>query len=76
MAPVTRVLRGTIASAVKPMVSSQCALLSHPLCKHTVNRGAGTDVLHLIAFKPSPEAGTWNQAYFEALVKNAKPSFA
>ena len=27
------------------------------------------------AFKPSPEAGTWNQAYFEALVKNAVPSF-
>jgi cellulose 1,4-beta-cellobiosidase len=27
------------------------------------------------AFKPAPEAGTWNQAYFEALVKNAKPSF-
>ncbi|CAN8098220.1 unnamed protein product [Discula destructiva] len=28
------------------------------------------------AFKPAPEAGTWNQAYFEMLVKNAKPSFA
>jgi cellulose 1,4-beta-cellobiosidase len=27
------------------------------------------------AFKPSPEAGTWNQAYFEMLVKNAVPSF-
>jgi cellulose 1,4-beta-cellobiosidase len=27
------------------------------------------------AFKPAPEAGTWNQAYFEMLVKNAKPSF-
>jgi len=27
------------------------------------------------AFKPSPEAGSWNQAYFEMLVKNAKPSF-
>lgn len=27
------------------------------------------------AFKPAPEAGTWNQAYFEELVKNAKPSF-
>ena len=27
------------------------------------------------AFKPSPEAGSWNQAYFEALLKNAKPSF-
>ncbi|OAA54091.1 glycoside hydrolase family 6 protein [Niveomyces insectorum RCEF 264] len=27
------------------------------------------------AFKPSPEAGTWNQAYFEMLLKNAKPSF-
>jgi cellulose 1,4-beta-cellobiosidase len=27
------------------------------------------------AFKPSPEAGTWNQAYFEMLVKNAKPAF-
>ncbi|KAK2607045.1 hypothetical protein N8I77_005754 [Diaporthe amygdali] len=27
------------------------------------------------AYKPSPEAGTWNQAYFEMLVKNAKPSF-
>ncbi|KAL2149128.1 hypothetical protein VTH82DRAFT_8476 [Thermothelomyces myriococcoides] len=25
------------------------------------------------AFKPSPEAGTWNQAYFEMLVKNANP---
>ncbi|EMD92578.1 glycoside hydrolase family 6 protein [Bipolaris maydis ATCC 48331] len=25
------------------------------------------------AFKPSPEAGAWNQAYFEALVKNANP---
>lgn len=29
-----------------------------------------------IAYKPSPEAGSWNQAYFETLVKNAKPSFA
>ncbi|KAH9859917.1 1,4-beta-D-glucan cellobiohydrolase cel6c [Plenodomus lingam] len=27
------------------------------------------------AFKPSPEAGQWNQAYFEMLVKNAKPAF-
>lgn len=27
------------------------------------------------AFKPSPEAGQWNQAYFEALLKNAKPQF-
>lgn len=27
------------------------------------------------AFKPSPEAGAWNQAYFEMLVTNAKPSF-
>jgi cellulose 1,4-beta-cellobiosidase len=26
------------------------------------------------AFKPSPEAGAWNQAYFEMLVKNAKPA--
>ncbi|KAI4601376.1 1,4-beta-D-glucan cellobiohydrolase cel6c [Pestalotiopsis sp. 9143b] len=28
------------------------------------------------AFKPSPEAGTWNQAYFEMLLENAVPSFA
>lgn len=27
------------------------------------------------AYKPSPEAGQWNQAYFEALLKNAKPAF-
>lgn len=27
------------------------------------------------AFKPSPEAGTWNQAYFEMLLENANPSF-
>jgi len=27
------------------------------------------------AFKPSPEAGTWNQAYFEMLLRNANPSF-
>ncbi|KAI0151265.1 exoglucanase 3 precursor [Pestalotiopsis sp. NC0098] len=27
------------------------------------------------AYKPSPEAGTWNQAYFEMLIKNAKPAF-
>jgi len=27
------------------------------------------------AFKPSPEAGQWNQAYFEMLLKNAVPSF-
>jgi cellulose 1,4-beta-cellobiosidase len=27
------------------------------------------------AFQPSPEAGQWNQAYFEELVKNAKPAF-
>lgn len=27
------------------------------------------------SFKPSPEAGQWNQAYFEMLVKNAKPAF-
>ncbi|KAL2162441.1 hypothetical protein VTH06DRAFT_7354 [Thermothelomyces fergusii] len=26
------------------------------------------------AFKPSPEAGTWHQEYFEMLVKNANPS--
>jgi cellulose 1,4-beta-cellobiosidase len=26
------------------------------------------------AFKPSPEAGQWNQAYFVDLVKNAKPA--
>jgi cellulose 1,4-beta-cellobiosidase len=25
------------------------------------------------AYKPAPEAGTWNQAYFEMLVKNANP---
>ncbi|KAF2461330.1 glycoside hydrolase family 6 protein [Lineolata rhizophorae] len=25
------------------------------------------------AFKPSPEAGTWNQEYFEMLVRNADP---
>lgn len=27
------------------------------------------------AYKPAPEAGTWNQAYFEALLKNAVPQF-
>lgn len=27
------------------------------------------------AFKPSPQAGQWNQAYFEMLVKNANPAF-
>ncbi|KAF2261184.1 cellobiohydrolase-like protein II precursor [Lojkania enalia] len=27
------------------------------------------------AFKPSPEAGQWNQAYFEMLLKNANPPF-
>lgn len=27
------------------------------------------------AYKPSPEAGSWNQAYFEMLLNNAKPSF-
>jgi cellulose 1,4-beta-cellobiosidase len=27
------------------------------------------------AFKPSPEAGQWNQAYFEMLLKNANPKF-
>ncbi|KAJ7024656.1 exoglucanase-6A [Mycena alexandri] len=27
------------------------------------------------AFQPAPEAGTWNQAYFEMLVRNAVPSF-
>ncbi|KAJ4337601.1 hypothetical protein N0V87_004557 [Didymella glomerata] len=27
------------------------------------------------AFKPSPEAGSWNQAYFVQLLQNAKPSF-
>jgi cellulose 1,4-beta-cellobiosidase len=27
------------------------------------------------AFQPSPEAGTWNQAYFEMLIENASPSF-
>ncbi|KAL2115474.1 hypothetical protein VTJ04DRAFT_9729 [Mycothermus thermophilus] len=27
------------------------------------------------AFKPSPEAGEWNQAYFEMLLKNANPPF-
>jgi cellulose 1,4-beta-cellobiosidase len=27
------------------------------------------------AYKPSPEAGQWNQAYFEMLLKNAKPAF-
>lgn len=30
---------------------------------------------HADAFTPSPQAGQWNQAYFEMLVKNAKPSF-
>ncbi|KAK8062817.1 Exoglucanase 3 [Apiospora hydei] len=27
------------------------------------------------AFKPSPEAGQWNQEYFEMLLKNAEPKF-
>ncbi|KFY43669.1 hypothetical protein V494_01874 [Pseudogymnoascus sp. VKM F-4513 (FW-928)] len=27
------------------------------------------------AFKPSPEAGAWHQAYFEMLLKNAVPQF-
>ncbi|KAI1657348.1 1, 4-beta cellobiohydrolase [Daldinia decipiens] len=27
------------------------------------------------AYKPSPEAGEWNQPYFEELLKNAKPQF-
>ncbi|KAI0972363.1 1, 4-beta cellobiohydrolase [Xylaria arbuscula] len=27
------------------------------------------------AYSPAPEAGAWNQAYFEALLKNAKPAF-
>ncbi|KAK1218664.1 1,4-beta-D-glucan cellobiohydrolase cel6c [Marasmius sp. AFHP31] len=27
------------------------------------------------AFQPAPEAGTWNQAYFEMLLQNAVPSF-
>jgi hypothetical protein len=28
------------------------------------------------AFKPAPEAGTWFQAYFEMLLKNANPPLA
>ncbi|CAJ2502638.1 Uu.00g100320.m01.CDS01 [Anthostomella pinea] len=27
------------------------------------------------AYKPSPEAGAWNQPYFEMLLKNANPAF-
>jgi cellulose 1,4-beta-cellobiosidase len=27
------------------------------------------------SFQPSPEAGQWNQAYFEDLINNAKPAF-
>jgi len=27
------------------------------------------------AFSPSPQAGQWNEAYFEMLLKNAKPAF-
>ncbi|KAL8414631.1 hypothetical protein RB594_005733 [Gaeumannomyces avenae] len=27
------------------------------------------------AYKPSPEAGQWNQEYFEMLIQNAKPAF-
>ncbi|TVY54490.1 1,4-beta-D-glucan cellobiohydrolase CEL6C [Lachnellula cervina] len=27
------------------------------------------------AYKPSPQAGTWNEAYFEMLLKNANPAF-
>lgn len=27
------------------------------------------------AYQPSPEAGAWNQPYFEMLLKNAKPAF-
>ena len=27
------------------------------------------------AFKPSPQAGQWNEAYFEILLKNAIPAF-
>jgi cellulose 1,4-beta-cellobiosidase len=27
------------------------------------------------AFKPSPQAGQWNEAYFEMLLKNAIPAF-
>lgn len=27
------------------------------------------------AYKPSPEAGAWNQPYFEMLLKNANPQF-
>ncbi|OBT58587.1 hypothetical protein VE04_01397 [Pseudogymnoascus sp. 24MN13] len=30
---------------------------------------------HADAFKPSPEAGAWHQAYFEMLLKNAVPQF-
>ncbi|EHK97147.1 Glycosyl hydrolase family 6, cellulase [Glarea lozoyensis ATCC 20868] len=30
---------------------------------------------HEDAFKPSPQAGQWNQAYFEQLLANAKPPF-
>lgn len=30
---------------------------------------------HDDAFKPAPQAGTWNEAYFEMLLKNAKPQF-
>jgi len=30
---------------------------------------------HSDAYKPSPEAGQWNQAYFEMLLKNAVPQF-
>jgi cellulose 1,4-beta-cellobiosidase len=28
------------------------------------------------AFKPAPEAGTWFNAYFEMLLKNASPALA
>lgn len=27
------------------------------------------------AYQPSPEAGAWNQPYFEMLLQNAKPAF-
>ncbi|RDL34413.1 putative cellulose 1,4-beta-cellobiosidase II [Venustampulla echinocandica] len=31
---------------------------------------------HADAFKPSPEAGAWSEAYFEMLINNAKPAFS
>jgi hypothetical protein len=76
--PVESLMERVIALPLVTILSVDWLMVSSSLLDHTYSSFYLFPILMptLTAFKPAPQAGQWNEAYFEMLIKNAVPALA